>query len=362
MLSSVINTSIGGNEVWRWILFCIALLCSLVIGRLSSFYMLRMSKRSLADKKESAGVFFKALARSTLVLWFAVVSFMIVRSGLLILPHMLYEIFDTSTGVLFSGAIGYVVYCMVDLIDYKLGGIAKKTDNKVDDMLVPMVGKSIRVTVIVFVVLQVVQNLSNKPLTSILAGLGVGGLAVALAGQDTIKNIFGALVIIGDKPFEIGDRILIDGHDGPVESVGFRSTKVRTLDGHLVSVPNSDIVNKTIKNIGKRPFIKHVANVGITYDTPPEKVDQALDIIKELLQNHEGMNSAFPPRVYFNAFNDWSLNIIVIFWYHPPDYWKYMEFTDKFNRQLLQRFNQAGISFAFPTQTLYVSGGEKESA
>ncbi len=97
-----------------------------------------------------------------------------------------------------------------------------------------------------------------------------------------------------------------------------------------------------------------MANVAITYDTSPDKVDQALEIIKVILCDHEGMKEDYPPRVYFNALNDWALNIIVIFWYHPPDYWDYMKFTENFNRQLLQSFNECGINFAFPTQTVHL--------
>ncbi len=354
MWEMMVNTSIAGNEVWRWILFCIAILSSLVVGKLCSYFLLRASKNSAPSENKWRGIVFKSLARPAIILSVALVVFVVDHLHLIITPESIAGAVDTVVQVIVYIAIGYVIYCLVDVIDFKLGGFAEKTDNKVDDMLVPMVGKSIRVTVVLLIILQVAQELSNKPMASILAGLGVGGLAIALAGQDTIKNFFGALVIVGDKPFEIGDRIVIDGHDGPVESVGFRSTKLRTLSGHLVSVPNSAIVNTTIQNIGKREFIKHVANVAITYDTPPDKVDQALDIIKDLLHDHEGMKADMPPRVYFNALNDWSLNILVIFWYHPPEYWDYMKFVEKFNCQLLRRFNECGISFAFPTQTVYV--------
>jgi len=354
MWNMMVNSSVAGNAVWRWVLFCVALLFSLIIGRLSSYFLLRASKENDSFQNKWRGIVLKSLSRPALILSVALVAFLVDHLRLIILPEIIASIFDTGIRVLIYIAVGYVVYCLVDVIDFKLGGFAKKTDNKVDDMLVPMVGKSIRVTVVLLIVLQVAQELSNKPMASILAGLGVGGLAIALAGQDTIKNFFGALVIVGDKPFEIGDRIVIDGHDGPVESVGFRSTKLRTLSGHLVSVPNSSIVNTTIQNIGKRAFIKHVANVAITYDTPPDKVDQALDIIKDLLHDHEGMKADLPPRVYFDALNDWALNILVIFWYHPPEYWDYMKFVEEFNRQLLRRFNDCGISFAFPTQTVYL--------
>jgi MscS family membrane protein len=135
-----------------------------------------------------------------------------------------------------------------------------------------------------------------------------------------------------------------------------RSTKIRTLDGHLVTIPNGELANKIIKNIGKRPYIKRTANITITYDTPPEKIEKALGIIKEILDNHEGMNENFPPRVYFSEFNADSLNILAQYWYHPPDYWAFMDFCEKFNKTLFKRFNEECIDFAFPTQTVYLAG------
>jgi MscS family membrane protein len=150
--------------------------------------------------------------------------------------------------------------------------------------------------------------------------------------------------------------VVFDGHDGAVESVGFRSTKIRTLDGHLVTVPNGEIVNRTVQNIGKRPYIKRIMNVTVTYDTTAAKMARAVEIIEDILRDHEGMNPEFPPRVFFSGFNDCSLNILVIYWYHPPDYWKYMDFSARVNMSLLERYNAEGIEFAFPTQTIHMAG------
>ncbi|MFN2352237.1 MAG: mechanosensitive ion channel family protein, partial [Kiritimatiellia bacterium] len=172
----------------------------------------------------------------------------------------------------------------------------------------------------------------------------------------TIKNFFGSLVIFADKPFEIGERILVDGHDGFIEEVGLRSTRIRTLDNHLVIFPNGDLANKAVSNISRRRNIRRIMNITITYDTPPEKVQEALNIVRELLANHEGQHPDFPPRVFFSEFNSDSLNILAIYWYHPPDYWTYLAFSEKLNMELLRRFNKAGIEFAFPTQTLYLAG------
>jgi MscS family membrane protein len=260
-----------------------------------------------------------------------------------------------SFAVLLTVAIVFCIYSLVDVLDFVITRFTKKTRTKMDDMMAPMVRKSLRIVIVILGLVQVAQILSDKPVTSILAGLGVGGLAVALAAQETIKNFFGSLVIFGDKPFELGDRIKVGGHDGTIEEVGLRSTRIRTLDGHLVTVPNGELANMMIQNIAKRPYIKRVMDLTITYDTPPEKVQQAIDIVKELLDNHEGMKADFPPRVFFTDFNSFSLNILVIYWYHPPDYWDYLAFSGKLNMEILKRYNEAGIEFAFPTQTLYLA-------
>jgi MscS family membrane protein len=263
---------------------------------------------------------------------------------------------DDAVGVLLTVIVTYIVYQLVELLDYWMQRLTSKTVTTLDDMMVPLVRKTLRTLIVLLGLVQIAQQLSDKPVTSILAGLGVGGLAVALAAQETIKNFFGSLVIFADHPFQLGDRIVITGEDGTVEDVGMRSTRIRTLDGHLVTVPNGELANMTIRNITKRPFIKRVANITVTYDTPPEKVEFAMQIIRETLDAHnEKMHPDFPNRVFFNNFNECSLNILVIYWFAPPDYWAFMEFDQLFNLTILRRFNEEGIEFAFPTQTLYVN-------
>ena len=177
-------------------------------------------------------------------------------------------------------------------------------------------------------------------MSALLAGLGIGGLAVALASQDTLKNFFGSIMIMLDKPFNVGQRVLVAGYDGVVETIGFRSTRVRTLTGHLVTVPNEKMANSSIENVGRRPSIRRRSNITITYDTPPEKVEKAVSIIRGILENHEGMQEDFPPRVFFNEFNDASLNILMMYWYHPPDYWNFVAFSEKVNFQIFQAFDE----------------------
>jgi MscS family membrane protein len=350
------QVTIAGNELWRVIAFTAVLLISLILGRLARMFFERSSARIPDDKNAWWRVLLKALAKPAVLVGFAVG--LAAGIQILLLPEGVDTVFAKISQVLNAIAIGYAAYSLVDFADYYLLRFARGTESRVDDILAPMVGKSIRVTVAVLVLLNVLQSIMEEDVMTILAGLGVGGLAIALAGQDTIKNFFGAFVILGDKPFEIGDRIVVDGYDGPVEEVGFRSTKIRTLDGHVVTVPNSEMVNKTVQNIGRRPHIKRVMKIGITYDTPPEKVQKAVDIIKVLLDDHEGMDPEFPPRVFFSEFGDFALTITVMFWYNPPEYWDFMAFSECTNMEILRIFNAEGIEFAFPTQTIFLQNAD----
>ncbi len=153
--------------------------------------------------------------------------------------------------------------------------------------------------------------------------------------------------------------MLLEGADGPVESIGIRSTRVRTLQGNLVSVPNKQVANAKVENIGQRPHIKRVSNITITYDTPLEKVELAVQLIRDILADHEGMVPEYPPQVYFNEFNASSLNIILFAWYHPPEYWAYLQWCERVNVEIMRAFEQNGIEFAFPTTTTYLAQDNK---
>lgn len=348
----------AGNELWRILTFFGVVLGFFVIGRLLSYVAMRISKKPGMAQRELMQVSIAALAKPVQLVFLAVGVWFVLHWHILVLPSFLQAILVTIVGVLKACSIGYAIYSAVDIADHFFNKLVLRTESKLDDILVPLVGRSIRVLVAVMVILNIATLISGKNVMTIIAGLGVGGIAVALAAQDTIRNFFGSLVILGDKPFEFGDRIEIGGSDGVVEAVGFRSTRIRRLDGHLLTIPNSEIVNTTIRNISKRPFIKRVMKIGVTYDTQPEKLEQAVGIIKKILKDHKGMDSEFPPRVYFGEFKDYSLEIIVMYWYHPPEYWDYMEFSEWVNMEILKQFNKAKIEFAFPSQTMYLANDD----
>ncbi len=216
--------------------------------------------------------------------------------------------------------------------------------------LFPIIRKTLKIFVVVVAVLVTTQNLGMN-VTGLLASLSIGGLAVGLAAQDTLSNLFGAVAIFADKPFRVGDRIQLDTVDGTVEAIGLRRTRVRNLDGHLVTIPNRTLANANIVNVSKRPNIKTVMNIGLTYDTPAERVERAVRIIEEIFRPHPKTAELV---ISFNKFEASSLNILVVHHWKSTDYAEYLSGFQQLNLELKRRFDAEGIDFAFPTQTVYV--------
>lgn len=344
------------NNFWDYLQFLFLVLGGFVTGRFVKYFCEQAASKTKLGQNNFHRTMLDLSAR-TVTFPMALIGVCLALQVIAV-PADLQGLLGDVTAVLITVAVTFVAYQSVELAGYWLRRLTSKTQTTLDDMMVPMVRKTLRTVTVILGLVQIAQQLSDKPITSILAGLGVGGLAVALAAQDTIKNFFGSLVIFGDHPFQLGDRIVVDETDGTIEEVGMRSTRIRTLDGHLVTFPNGELANKTIRNISKRPYIKRTANITLTYDTPPEKVERAMKIIQEELnRQNEKMHPDLPPRVYFNDFNATSLNILVVYWFVPAsDYWAFMDFDQAFNLALLRRFNAEGIEFAFPTQTLYLAG------
>ena len=185
-------------------------------------------------------------------------------------------------------------------------------------------------------------------LTTLLASAGVGGVALALGAQDSLKTLFGTLMLLADKPFRVGERILFGKYDGVVEDIGLRSTKIRLLTGHQAIIPNDQLARSDVENIGRRPHIRRITDFYIPLDTPCEKVEKAVSIVRRMLHNHEGMDPVFPPRVFFNEINPKSFNIRMIYWYSPPNYWDFLAQSEKLNVAICHAFEEQGIQFSLP--------------
>lgn len=200
------------------------------------------------------------------------------------------------------------------------------------------------------------------PVGTLLASAGIGGIALALGAQDTLKTLFGTVMLMADKPFQVGDRIVFRNYDGVVEDIGLRSTRLRLLSSHQVTVPNDELARSDIENIGRRGCIRRVTDVHIPLDTPREKVERAVAILREELDGHEGMDPEFPPRVFFLDFLPTAFAIRVIYWYHPPNYWDYLAFGERFNLAVFRRFEEEGIRFVLPQRLTHTSVESRPAA
>ena len=176
-------------------------------------------------------------------------------------------------------------YRLVDLIGNYLIGKAEQTENKFDDILAPLITKAMKVMVVICG-LVFLADIFAIDIDKFMAGLGLGGLAFALAAKDTISNVFGSVTILMDRPFQIGDWVTIGAADGVVESVGIRSTRIRTFYDSIITIPNSELINAQIDNYGARRYRRIETTINIGMDTPPEKIDAFCEGIRELIRNH----------------------------------------------------------------------------
>lgn len=362
-----IEVEIFAGITWLKLLFCLLLTFMVVVVERFIRWLINSTIRKMPPEEETVAWrqhFLEALTRPlSLFIWsygiYGALSPLYIHFVAPDGSNLVHSVAQKAADIGGTIAFLWFILLLIGILDVYLKKWAAGTESTIDDMLAPIVGKTLRLFIIVIGGIIIVQNLTGLKIGPLLASLGIGGLAVALAAKDSIANFFGTLTILFDKPFQVGQRITIDKYDGTVENVGFRSTRIRTLTGHLVTIPNEKLVNSSVENIGERPHIRWLTNIGITYDTPPEKVEKAVQIIREILENHEGMNEDFPPRVFFNGFNDWSLNIMVVVWYHPPNYWDYQAWLQNICLEIMRRFEAEDIDFAFPSQTIYMANDDK---
>jgi len=340
------------HAVWKW--FAFTALMIVVIALLIAVH--RVTRRG--DLGSTASDFIRRLAVPFLILLLMpIVDYLVVDQ-----INMIGDV--ARTIVLTTQTVEYLVATWVawlgSLLIAELIILSPKIEE--DSLNAQLVRLTARIAGIVLgiVIIFYGANQIGIPLVGVLAGVGVGGLAIALAAQDSLKNLLGSLMIFMDQPYKPGQRIVVEQHDGFVEQIGLRSTKIRMLSGALTSIPNERMARLDIENIGRRSFIRRQTNIKLNYDTPVEKIEKAISIIKDILDNHEGMQEPLPPRVFFDEFNPDSLNIFVSYWYHPPKRWKALQFDEKVNLEIMRRFAEQGIKLALPASKTYLSREEKQ--
>jgi len=339
-----------GNPLWQYVAALLYIVLAFYGSKLVDFLLRVQLKKLTARTQTTMDDLLVDLVRGPV----KIITFVILlHLGLRVFAWPDWAANFISNGLKIAVAAS-ITYVAIKIVDVGMSVWQKRLeaveDRILDAQLFPVLSKSAKVFVVVVAVLVTTQNLGMN-VTGLLASLSIGGLAVGLAAQDTLSNLFGAVALFADKPFRVGERIQLDAIDGTVEAIGLRSTRIRNLDGHLVTVPNRTMANASLTNVSRRPNIKTVMNIGVTYDTPAEKVARAMQIIEDVYRPHPKTADLI---ISFNKFESSSLNILVVHWWDSTDFKEYLLQFQKLNLELKRRFDAEAISFAFPTQTLYL--------
>jgi len=268
---------------------------------------------------------------------------------ILVLPEMAASAISHSYSIILALLIGWMAVRLFDAVyqEYLIPWTAS-TENDLDDQLMPILHKGVKMTIWVLAVIIGLNN-AGYNVGALIAGLGIGGLALAMAAKDTVSNVFGGVTIFTDKPFRLKDRIVVSGYDGTVEEIGVRSTRLKTLAGRMVTIPNAKFADAPVENISVEPSRKIVLDLGMTYDTTPDQMQDAMDSLKAIADTNDSTEEK--TVIAFNGFGDFALNIMFVYYIRKGA--DIAGTQTQMNMAILRQFNEKGLEFAFPTQTLY---------
>lgn len=345
-------------EGWQWLGLIVIILAGVVAGRAFVFLATRAAKRFL-DRRASG--FDPDILVRTMGPLGALVALLVWGLGIfwLGLPVTVLGLYYRAVRVVAIVVAVVVAYRLVDLLASVVERRSERTETRFDNLLVPLVRKSLKVFVVAIGLVLVAETV-GQDITALVAGLGLGGLALALAAQDTLSNLFGSLTVLIDRPFQVGDWVVVGDVEGTVEEVGFRSTRIRTFYDSLISLPNSNLIKASVDNLGDRAYRRWTTTLALTYDTPPEKIDAFCEGVRELIRRHPYTRKNYF-HVYFNDFGDASLNIMLYMFFKAPDWATELRERHRLGVDILRLAADLGVEFAFPTQTVYLRNEEWEA-
>ncbi len=359
MVPDWLRLGVAGVELWQIVgvllLVFVAMLLQKVVVHLLGTYVHRLVSRLPTQWVR------QVLAKASPPVGGLVMA-LVFSIGLPILrfPLFINRVTDIAIRVLAAYSAVWLAYRLIDVLNDFLAAKAAKTETKLDDQLVPLLRKTLKVTVSIVGGIFILQNL-NVDVGSLLAGLGLGGLAFALAARDTVANFFGSVMIFVDRPFQVGDWIKIGADvEGTVEEVGFRTTRIRTFHNSLITMPNARVTDSSVDNMGARQYRRYSTTLGLTYDTPPEKMQAFCEGVRAIITALPGMRKDF----YFVEFFDYgphSLNILLYCFMATPDWAGELRVRNHLNLEILRLAADLGVQFAFPTQTLHLHKASKEA-
>jgi MscS family membrane protein len=273
------------------------------------------------------------------------------------IPDSIIEIVDIAYGASIAIILMWAICRLIRVLHVYLEEITARQHSPLHKQLVPFLTKGLTILVLLFGTMTLFSSI-GIPMTSIIAGLGIGGLAVTLAAQDTLGNFFGSMMLLVDKPFTLGDRIKAgQGIDGVVERIGFRSTTIRTLPKTAVTIPNKLLAAEVIDNWSNMQKRRVDQLIGVTYSTSASQMEQLLLDMRAILHEDDGVHQDYI-IARFVEFADSALNIKVLYYTKDINFSKYLEVKERVNMKFMHCVDNLGLSIAFPTRTLHIESNE----
>jgi MscS family membrane protein len=352
-LMALMTHELGGIPVWTYLTALGAIVAGFVAKQISDAIFRRLLALTAKTKLPFDEILVGALSRP--FGWALQAAGIYVALVLLPVPEEpldLRRLVDAALVAYSTVLLVWVATRFVDGISDWWEARARRTESRLDDQLIPIVRRSLKVFCYVIGAVLALQNLGYS-VGSLLAGLGIGGLAIAMASKDTVANLFGSLVIFLDKPFQIGDWIELGDLEGTVEEVGLRTTRVRTFANSLITLPNSQFTTQPVNNWSKMKKRRIMMTVGVTYDTTPEQLDELVRRIRDLIAADEKLHDDFY-LVNFDSFGPSSLDIFIYCFTVTTNWGEFLQAKQEFMLRLMALVDELGLSFAFPTQTVHL--------
>ena len=342
-----------GLAIWQYLgllaILLLAVLVHFILSRILRPIVRRLSRSRVYPSLVPPKLIWK-IARAASVM-------IVIRLIQFFLPALQLPIESANFAVIVIRLVGvilviYILLRGLDIFILYADKFTQRTESKMDEQLLPMLRRGIQFLLFLAGIIQALRIL-QADVTTLIAGISIGGLALALAAQDTLKNLFGSLTIFMDRPFQIGDWINFSGVDGTVEEVGFRSTRVRTFSNSLVYVPNGKLADMVVDNYGLRAYRRFNTSISITYDTPPALVEKFVEGLRAIAANHPQTRKDYF-EIHLNEMSASSLNILFYIFFAVPSWTEELKAKHEVLLAVMELAQALGVRFAFPTQTLHV--------
>ncbi|MXV49835.1 mechanosensitive ion channel [Pedobacter sp. HMF7647] len=357
--SAYLNTTFLGNEIKNYVLFALIIIAGLTFKRLVSRLLSKLLLKLFGKFGSSvnAEVFINLLIKPLEILILLTALYLSINQLDYPLDEVIFSRRDTHIKLIdvvdkvflffIIITLFWVLLRIIDFISHVFAYKASLTESKADDQVVSFLKELSKIITGIIGVFVIMGSVFDLNVATIIAGLGIGGIAIALAAKESLENLLGSFTIFMDRPFVVGDLIRVDSIEGTVEKVGFRSTKLRTTDKTIVTLPNKKMIDGALENMTLRNYRRVKFNIGLTYDTKPETLRKINNEISDYINQRELTNNDV--TVIFESFGDWSLNLQVLYLVEMMDFNEYLKIREEINYKIMEIVQANGADFAYPT-------------